>query len=357
MASPTKEQIAEKVAKKRNSKHNPSDKNETLIPNSSDKNENSIPNSSDKNETPIPNSDVKAGEFNEYEGNVLHEGYDDTIPQIKGAGTGEIIIPEFVPERQIINLEKPVETKTNEKLQSEPPKSQQPPKPQSTEPINPELADVDTTEAKKAAERFADKILKLYALVHTWSYLGLNLEDEKLKKRAMHGKFDMDALNIPIPISETEEMTVKEWLDSYNIGIRRTLNYDINTGQCVLPKEFIDEVRPPMIREFTKHGIGMTDLQTILFGFGQDVFDKGTKLVGLRISINSLLHGVNEILQKTKNPTPTRPPKQQQKPETQQNQQPTDIETPQSTTLPTVIIKTQQEITDETIQEVPEKEL
>lgn len=279
----------------------------------------------------IPDSDEKAPEYNEFDGNVIHENYDDTSAEIIGGKSENIVIPEYLPERKQINIDKPennTENKTNTSTANTSSNNEssapQPkievhsfePKTNEKEIFNPALEGASKSEARKAAERFTDKLLGVYALLHTWTYLGLNLEEEKLKKRAMNGKFDMDCLYIPIPISETETMTAKEWLDTYNRGLRKTLNFDKNTGECVLSQKFIDEVRPPMIRVFTAHGIGMTDTQAILWGFGQDVFEKGSHLVGLKLSINALLKGLQELNQQQKAPIPKR---QQSNTQTQTN--------------------------------------
>lgn len=269
-------------------------------------------------------SDIKAPEYNEFDGNVLHENYDDTTARIIGGKSENIVIPEYLPKRKQINIDKPLETSTESKTENTLGKSEstasQPktdvhplePKTNEKEIFNPALDGASKSEARKAAERFTDKILGVYAMLQTWTYLGLNLEEEKLKQRAMNGKFDMDCLYIQIPISNTETMTAKEWLDSYNRGLRKTLNFDTNTRECTLTQKFIDEVRPPMIRVFTARGIGMTDTQAILWGFGQDIFEKGTHLIGLKLSINALLKGLQKLNQQQKAPTPTRQQSAQQ---------------------------------------------
>ena len=354
MGRPTKEQIKEKILAKKTSKkntHNPESSKEQIKEEIKEDVQN-------KNiDINIPDSDEKAPEFNEYDGNVEHKNYDDLSAEITGGKTENINIPTFIPKREEINIDKPSEKVSEPSVDGKQQTIEQSeklnvtaPKEEPEEPYNPALKDSSKKEAQEAAERFADKILSLYAYLHTLAYLGLNLEDEKLKKRAMKGKFDMDCLYFPIPISDTETMTAKEWLDSYNRGLRKTLDYDIETGECVLSEKFINEVRPPMVRIFTAHGIGMTDGQAILFGFCQDIFEKSAHIVGLRLSVNALLKGLQELKKEKISSTP--PP-----PETPQPQPKANKDTPIPPQKNTTNIKDKKAIEIENIQNVTDKEL
>ena len=81
-----------------------------------------------------------------------------------------------------------------------------------------------------------------------------------------------------IPISEDgEEVTLGEFLNTYNEQCTEALSYD---------KSFGEKVRPAMIRVFMKNGWGMSDGQYLAFMFGKDIVTKTSIVYSLKKSLN-----------------------------------------------------------------------
>jgi len=256
--------------------------------------------------------DKKAEEYNPYQGNVEDKGYNTADPTIIGGGTGDIKIPEAVTEQPTININEAIHGKDLEQEEKEqggdkPYKEKEkrqpvnvdfgkPEEDNKPEPLNPAMKGLRKKDLKNAAERGADMIFFLYEALQTLGYRWLNLEDEKIQKKAMSGDFDMESLNVPIPLGSNQYITAGQFLQSYNRELRRTLNYNPQTGKCELTEEFVEEVRADLIEVLTAKGIGVTPLQNVLFIFGMDIYEKASRLTGLKVQANTILKGINETL-------------------------------------------------------------
>ena len=97
-----------------------------------------------------------------------------------------------------------------------------------------------------------------------------------------------------IPISQTQTISVHEFIGEYNRQVTETL---------VVEKEFIDKVRPVMIRVFAKRGYGMTDEQYLMFAFGKDILQKGAQLYTFKKSLTQSLKMMTEMYNQQTKPS------------------------------------------------------
>lgn len=143
---------------------------------------------------------------------------------------------------------------------------------------NPEMTELGEKEKKIAATQMVDMILGLYESAHHWVKPAVKIKDKKLIELEAKGIIDpTDTL----PIDEAgTQVTARQLVAQTNQSIEIALTPD---------PTFNGKVREPMIREFTKRGLGVTDLQYILIMFGQDIAMKGSMVYGLKKGMNQIL--------------------------------------------------------------------
>lgn len=151
-------------------------------------------------------------------------------------------------------------------------------KPQPIQSPNPDLQDADEKTKRIAATLFVDRILLGYAAAHK-IIEPLVLQKEKkiidLERKGLIDPNDRIIVN-----AKGGEATLREIVEKTNEGITETLTPD---------PTFDSSVRPAMIREFTKRGYGLTDMQTILIAFGQDIGMKAVQIIGVKSKLNQII--------------------------------------------------------------------
>lgn len=151
-------------------------------------------------------------------------------------------------------------------------------KPEQTPPLNPDMADLSDKDKKLGSTMMVDAILNGYkqawGIVHEkW----VKISDEDIMNWVMQDKISMD---ITIPIGQGEEVTIREFINTYN---------ETSQTAFLVTDEFIDSVRDSMIREFSKRGWGITDMQNILQAFIRDSGAKAMALFSLKSTMNNIL--------------------------------------------------------------------
>ena len=141
-----------------------------------------------------------------------------------------------------------------------------------------------------------------------------------------------------IPVSPTSTISVREFIDEYNNQVTEVL---------VVDEEFVEKVRPVMIRVFAKRGYGMTDEQYLIFAFGKDILQKGAQLYTFKKSLTQSLKMMTEMYnaqvnpqynpeaQQQQSPPPGPPPQDSPPPQPEPPQQPTPPEPPAPQPQPT----------------------
>lgn len=136
---------------------------------------------------------------------------------------------------------------------------------------NPQLTEADDKTKKIAAEQMVDMVLDLYEKAHEWVKPVARIKERKigeLEAKGLVNKHD----ELPVD-NEGNGITLRELAKETNESIDDVLTPD---------PTFNGRVRPAMIREFTKRGWGMTDMQLIAVAFTQDLAMKGAMIGGVR---------------------------------------------------------------------------
>lgn len=170
---------------------------------------------------------------------------------------------------------------------------------------NPYVEQLDRKDQKVASSALADAVLDGYSQLNGFGNRLVQFDPAKIEDLMRKGEIDP---NITLPIN------------GQNIGILDYVNeYNAQTKDVIsVSPEFIDKVRPVLIRVLMKRGIGMTDEQLLAYYFGVDILTKGATIYGLRKQNASLLEALKEMSSGVPRSTP--PPSQPSQP-TQPTQQ------------------------------------
>ena len=142
---------------------------------------------------------------------------------------------------------------------------------------NPAVNDLDHKDKKIACESLVDTCLDTYEQLHKFAQYSVKVDEEELMLKHQQGKLDLNEI---IPISETQNMSVGEFVNNFNKQGEEALAYD---------KEFGVKVRPAMIRVFMKKGWGLTDEQFLMMAFSKDIAIKVGIMYQLKKTISSTI--------------------------------------------------------------------
>ena len=208
-------------------------------------------------------SDSVGSSYNPFSENVVDRKY--AIPPIANNITDEIDEPSFKPPSyddimaERTNSESETITENNPFLNP-----------------NPAVNEMDSQDQKIACEMLVDTCLEGYEQLHQLAQWSAKVSEEDLMEKQMQGKIDLHTQKIPIS-EDGEEVTLGEFLNTYNEQCTEALSYD---------KSFGEKVRPAMLRVFMKNGWGMSDGQYLGFMFGKDIITKTTIVYSLKKSLN-----------------------------------------------------------------------
>ncbi len=211
-------------------------------------------------------------------GDTIERGYNKE--NIDLTATETIPEPIYSIESTPIAGEEPKSDKSSTSQQNydyqhhEQPKPQQP-KP---EPANPALSEADEKTKKVAAEQLVDTILNAYDMLHNVAKPMAKIKEKKLVELEKKGLVDPN--DSIIVDAKGTEATLREIIQESNQGIEDALTPD---------PTFHAKVRPPMVREFTKKGIGLTDGQQIAIAFGMDIGQKVFQIMSIRKNLSSII--------------------------------------------------------------------
>ena len=170
--------------------------------------------------------------------------------------------------------------------------------------VNKELQDYSKKDGEDASAQLVDTFLDGYKVIHTFGQRYFTISEEEIVKKAIKGEINPD---MRIPISQTQTISVQEFIGEYNRQVQEVL---------VVEDDFIEKVKPVMIRVFMKRGYGMTDEQFLMFAFGKDLITKGAQLYTFKKSLTQSLKMMTEMYNKQTKPSynPNAGPKPQEAP-------------------------------------------
>jgi hypothetical protein len=193
--------------------------------------------------------------------------------------------------------------------------------------FNPAIDNLDKKEQAYATEQMVDTVLDVYGKAHLIANRVTKLKEQKIADAMESGEIS-PSLEVPID-EQGNTLGLLEYVQEYNSQLDDAIK---------LEDDFIQKVRPPMIRVFQKKGLAMTDEQFLLFAFGSDIVTKGAMVYQLTKQNKKLF----DMWKEQSAYTPPKPTQKTKAEPTQSTEQP-------STTEPKTITKV-----DEVFQEPEE---
>lgn len=141
------------------------------------------------------------------------------------------------------------------------------------EPVN-QLSDIDK---KRAAEAMASTFIQGYSLLCKQGAKWVMIKPGRVTKLIREGKINPDILYYA---PGNVQATAPEIIQAYNNEMSEIME---------VSEDFVDQVRPLLVRIFTKRGIGMSDEAQLCWIVGQDVFMKGSMLLSIKKQSNDFI--------------------------------------------------------------------
>lgn len=163
---------------------------------------------------------------------------------------------------------------------------------------NPYVEQLDRKDQKAASSALADAVLDGYSQLNGFGNRLVQFDPSKIEDLMRKGEIDP---NITLPING-QNIPLLEYVNEYNTQTKDVIS---------VSPEFIDKVRPVLIRVLMKRGIGMTDEQLLAYYFGVDIITKGATIYGLRKQNASLLEALKEMSSGAPRPTASATPKRE----------------------------------------------
>jgi hypothetical protein len=136
--------------------------------------------------------------------------------------------------------------------------------------FNPAIDNLDKKEQAYATEQMVDTVLDVYGKAHLIANRVTKLKEQKIADAMESGEIS-PSLEVPID-EQGNTLGLLEYVQEYNSQLDDAIK---------LEDDFVEKVRPPMIRVFQKKGLAMTDEQFLLFAFGSDIVTKGAMVYQL----------------------------------------------------------------------------
>lgn len=189
--------------------------------------------------------------------------------------------------------------------------------------FNPAMDNLDKKEQMYATEQMVDTVLDVYGKAHLLANRVTKIKEEKIAQAMESGEIDP---SLQVPIDDMgNSLGLMEYVQEYNTQLSDAIK---------LEDEFVEKVRPPMIRVFQKKGLAMTDEQFLAVAFGTDILTKGAMIFQLVKQNNKLMSMWKEqsnFVPKSKSKsstTNTPPPPPSDAPTPQPSPQPTPTPEP-----------------------------
>ena len=116
--------------------------------------------------------------------------------------------------------------------------------------FNPAMENLDKKEQMYATEQMVDTVLDVYGKAHLLANRVTKIKEDKIAKAMEDGEID-PSLQVPID-NMGNSLGLMDYVQEYNTQLSDAIK---------LEDDFIEKVKPPMIRVFQKKGLAMTDEQ------------------------------------------------------------------------------------------------
>lgn len=173
--------------------------------------------------------------------------------------------------------------------------------------FNPAIDNLDKKEQAYASEQMVDTVLDVYGKAHILANRVTKIKEQKIADAMENGEISP---NLEVPIDEQgNTLGLIEYVQEYNSQLDDAIK---------LEDDFVEKVRPPMIRVFQKKGLAMTDEQFLLFAFGSDIVTKGAMIYQLTKQNKKLFDMWKEQSVSVPKPTKAKTPEPQPQPSSEQ---------------------------------------
>tara|TARA_R110001632_G_scaffold212885_1_gene338886 strand:- start:1611 stop:2657 length:1047 start_codon:yes stop_codon:yes gene_type:complete len=143
--------------------------------------------------------------------------------------------------------------------------------------FNPAIDNLDKKEQLYATEQMVDTVLDVYGKAHLLANRVTKIKEDKVAKAMEDGEID-PSLEVPID-NMGNSLGLMDYVQEYNSQLSDAIK---------LEDDFVEKVKPPMIRVFQKKGLAMTDEQFLAVAFGTDILTKGAMIFQLVKQNNKL---------------------------------------------------------------------
>ena len=143
--------------------------------------------------------------------------------------------------------------------------------------FNPAIENLDKKEQLYATEQMVDTVLDVYGKAHLLANRVTKIKEDKIAKAMEDGEID-PSLEVPID-NMGNSLGLIDYVQEYNSQLSDAIK---------LEDDFVEKVKPPMIRVFQKKGLAMTDEQFLAVAFGTDILTKGAMIFQLVKQNNKL---------------------------------------------------------------------
>ena len=144
--------------------------------------------------------------------------------------------------------------------------------------FNPAMENLDKKEQMYATEQMVDTVLDVYGKAHLLANRVTKIKEDKIAKAMEDGEID-PSLEVPID-NMGNSLGLMDYVQEYNSQLSDAIK---------LEDDFVEKVKPPMIRVFQKKGLAMTDEQFLAVAFGTDILTKGAMIFQLVKQNNKLM--------------------------------------------------------------------
>jgi hypothetical protein len=232
-------------------------------------------------------------EFNPLEGEVKKRAYASNF-----GAQNTVQEVERVPEPSITNLPPPPPP-TNEESSpfmggdnnNSSGKGSSATTPPQQQKLNPDMVSMPDKDARVASTMLVDAILGGYKQFWGIAYERVKVSDEQIVDWVMNDEISLD---IKIPINQNgDESDLRSVYEMFNAQSKEALTVDLTTDDFI-------KVREAMIREFTRRGWGISDMQYIIQHFVRDAGQRGISIYQLRGTINNFTKSIMNTHAETK---------------------------------------------------------
>jgi hypothetical protein len=143
---------------------------------------------------------------------------------------------------------------------------------------NPEMNDLPPKEKKEASGLLANTLFDGVRLLYQLGAKGSKINESKIDEKIISGEIDPD---LSVPIAEDgSSLNIKGYSKVHNEQVDEIFK---------LEDDFVEEVKPVLIRVLAKKGLGVTDEQFLIIAFGKEVATKAIMFVALKKQGNEVI--------------------------------------------------------------------